>query len=183
MIRANPQGDCPNIHKTAYIDSSAVVIGKVTIGRNVFVAPCVVIRADEPESSISINDNCNIQDRVIIHALANTTVQIKENTSLAHGCIVHGPCKIGRNCFVGFGSVVFRAEVGDGVCIKHLAVVDGVTVMPGRVIESSCFISCEGDARELGYADKKYKEFMEKVIKANLDLAKGYKSENHKKET
>jgi hypothetical protein len=24
---------------------------------------------------------------------------------------------------------------------------------------------------------------MEKVIKANLDLAKGYKSENHKKET
>lgn len=177
MIRRNPQGDYPKIDKTAYIDPLAVVIGKVKIGKNVFVAPGAVIRTDEPESSIIIKDNCNIQDRVIIHALANTSVLIEENTSLTHGCIIHGPCKIGKNCFIGFGSVVFKAEVGDGVYIKHLAVVEGVTVMPEKIITSSCLISCEDDARELGYVDKKHKEFMEKIIKVNLDLVKGYKNE------
>ena len=60
-----------------------------------------VIRADGPRSSIVIRDNCNIQERVIIHALENTSVFIEETGSLAHGCIIHGPCKIGKDCFIG----------------------------------------------------------------------------------
>lgn len=177
MISWNLNGDRPQIDNTAYIHPTAVIIGKVSIYKNVFVGPGAVIRADEPGSSITIKDNCNVQDRVIIHALENTSVLIEENTSLAHGCIIHGPCKIGKNCFIGFGSVVFKAEIGDGVCIKHLAVLDGATVMSDRVIESSCLINCEDDARELGYADKKYKEFMKKIIKVNLNLVRGYKGE------
>ena len=57
--------------------------------------------ADRP---IRVKDNCNVQDKVVIHALENTSVLIGANTSLAHACIVHGPCKIGKGCFVGFGS-------------------------------------------------------------------------------
>lgn len=177
MISWNPNRDRPQIDNTAYIHPTAVLIGKVNIGKNIFVGPGAVIRADETGSSIEIKDNCNVQDRVIIHALENTSVLIEENTSLAHGCIIHGPCKIGKSCFIGFGSVIFKAEVGDGVCVKHLAVIEGVTIMPGRIIESQCSIRCEDDARELRYADKKYKEFMEKVIKVNLELVKGYKGE------
>ena len=115
MFRWNPEGDYPQIDDSAYIDSTAVIIGKVDIGKNVFIGPGAVVRADELGSSITIKDNCNIQDRVIIHALENTSVLIEENTSLVHGCIVHGPCKIGKNCFIGFGSVVFNAEVGSEV--------------------------------------------------------------------
>jgi hypothetical protein len=59
-------------------------------------------------------------------------------------------------------------------------VVEDVVVMPEKVIESHCLIRCEDDVRELRYADKKCKEFMEKVIKVNLDLVKGYRSENYK---
>lgn len=104
MIRKNPDGKFPSINKTAYIDSTAVIIGDVKIGKNVFVGPGAVIRADEPNSSITVKDNCNIQDRVIIHALENSSVSIDKSTSLAHGCIIHGPCKIGKNCFIGSGS-------------------------------------------------------------------------------
>jgi len=175
MIRWNPEGDYPQIDNSAYIDLTAVIIGKVSIGNNVFVGPTAVIRADEPGSSIIIKDNCNVQDRVIIHALEGSSVLIEESSSLAHGCIIHGPCKIGKNCFVGFGSVVFKAEIGDGVCIKHLAVVERVDIIPERIIESHCLVNCEEDARDLRYADKKTKAFMEKVIKANLSLVKGYK--------
>jgi carbonic anhydrase/acetyltransferase-like protein (isoleucine patch superfamily) len=175
MFRRNPEKDYPQIDNTAYIDPTAVIIGKVKIGKDVFVAPGAVIRADEPKSSITIKDNCNIQDRVIIHALANTSVLIEENTSLAHGCIIHGPCKIGKHCFVGFNSVVFNAEIDDGVCIKHLVVVEGVSIVPERIVESSQLVNSEDKVRELSYVDKSLKNFARNVIKVNLDLAKRYK--------
>ncbi|MGB2631130.1 MAG: carbonate dehydratase [Candidatus Omnitrophota bacterium] len=175
MLRWNPKGDYPQIDKSAYIDPAAVIAGKVNIGKNVFVGPTAVIRADEPGSTIVIGDNCNVQDRVIIHALEGSSVLIEENTSLAHGCIVHGPCKIGKNCFIGFGSVVFKSEIGEKSLIKHLAVVEKVNVFPGRVVESGQLVNCEDDARELRYSDERDKAFMEKVIKANLSLVKGYK--------
>ena len=174
MIRKNPNGDYPQIDNTAYIDPTTVIIGKVKIGKNVFVGPQAVIRADEPNSSITIKDNCNIQDRAIIHALEGTSVLIEEN---AHGCIIHGPCKISRNCFIGFGSVVFNAEVGKDVIITHLVVVEGVNILPERVVRSSQLIDSVAGVRELNGVDKKLKEFTEKIVKANLDLAKRYKNE------
>lgn len=176
MLRWNPQGDYPQIDDSAYIDSTAVIIGNVDIGKNVFIGPGAVIRADEPGSLITVKDNCNIQDRVIIHALEDTSVLIEESTSLAHGCIIHGPCKISRNCFVGFGSVVFNAEVSKGVLIKHLVVVEGVNIFPERVVESSRLINSEDEVKELRCTDKKSKDFMSNVLKANLDLLKRYKT-------
>ncbi len=175
VIHGNTRGESPQVDNTVYIHPTAVIIGKVKIGKNVFVGPGAVVRADEAGSSIIIQDNCNIQDKVIIHALEETSVLVEKNTSLAHGCIVHGPCKIGKNCFIGFGSVIFKAEINQGVCIKHLVVVEGVTVLPEKVIESHSLIKGQDDVVKLRSAGKKDKEFMEKVIEANLDLVKGYK--------
>ncbi|MDP3104982.1 MAG: carbonate dehydratase, partial [Candidatus Methanoperedens sp.] len=94
----------PKISKTTYVCDSAVITGNVVIGEQAFVAPNASIRADEPGSAIIIGDGCNIQDNVIIHALMKTKVVIGDHTSLSHGCIVHGPAQIGKNCFIGFGS-------------------------------------------------------------------------------
>jgi carbonic anhydrase/acetyltransferase-like protein (isoleucine patch superfamily) len=177
MKRCNPNKKYPQVHKTAFIDSTAVIIGDVKIGKNVFVAPGAVIRADEPKSLIIIGDNCNIQDRVVIHAFSRSRVVIGKNTSLSHGCIVHGPSKIGRNCFIGFSSVVFNAEIKDSVCVKHLTVVEGVRINSGRVIESCSLVNCEKHTKDLRACGGKEKDFMEKVVKANLCLRKGYKNE------
>ncbi len=181
MINRNPSGDYPQINNTAYIHPTAVIIGKVNIGRNVFIGPTAVIRADEPGSSIIVKDNCNVQDRVIIHALEDSSVLIGENTSLAHGCIIHGPCKIGKNCFIGFGAVVFNAEIDEDVVVKHLVIVEGVSIFSGRIVESGEAVRDEEDARELRSADKKSRDFIKKVVKTNLELGKGYKNEKKTK--
>jgi len=177
MFRWNPNGDYPQIGDRVYIDSTAVIIGKVKIGKNVFIGPGAVLRADEPRSSITINDNCNVQDRVIIHALENSAVLVEENTSLAHGCIVHGPCKIGKNCFIGFGSVVFGAKIGEGAMVKHLAVVEGVNIPHGKKIESAQLINSEDKVEDLECVNKNTRDFGKKVIEANLELVKKYKQE------
>ncbi len=180
MIRRNPHGEYPKIDNTSYIDNTALIIGAVKIGKNVFVGPGAVIRADEPSSSITIQDNCNIQDRVIIHALENSSVLVEENTSLAHGCIIHGPCKISKNCFVGFGSVVFNAEISNDVFIKHLVVVDGVSIPPERVIESCTLITNKDKTNNLQTSDQSLKKFAGTVVRTNLDLVKKYKKHDGK---
>ncbi|OGX19280.1 MAG: carbonate dehydratase [Omnitrophica WOR_2 bacterium RBG_13_44_8b] len=177
MIRRNPNGDYPKIDKTAYIDSSVVIIGNVSIGKNVFVAPGAVIRADETGSSVSVGDSSNIQDRVIIHALGNSSVIIGKNTSLSHGCIVHGPCKIGKECFIGFGSVVFKAILKDSVFVKSLAVIEGVKIPDKKFIPNGAIISLPRTVESLRFISKEEIVFANKVVKANLRLAKGYKKE------
>jgi carbonic anhydrase len=177
MIRRNPQGDYPKIDKTAYIDPSATIIGKVNIGKNVFVAPGAVIRADEQESFIVIGDNCNIQDRVIIHALGNSSVIIGKNASLAHGCIVHGPCKIGKGCFIGFGSVIFKALIKDNVFIKSLAVIEGVKIPNKKFIPNGAIIVSPRAVESLQSISREEIVFANKVAEVNLRLAKGYKKE------
>ena len=174
MFRWNPEGDYPQIDSSAYIDPITVIIGKVKIGKNVFVGPGVVLRADEPESSITVKDNCNIQDRVIIHALENTSVLIEQNTSLAHGCIVHGPCKIGKGCFIGFGAVIFKAILGDDVIVKHLVVVEGVKITSGKLVPNGRVVDSKSKIKDLGRVTGELKAFSQKVVKANLDLVEGY---------
>ena len=177
MIRRNPSGDYPKIHKTSYIDPSAVIIGQVTIGKNVFVGPGAVMRADETKSSISISDGCNVQDRVIIHALGNSSVIIGEKTSLSHGCIVHGPCKIGQRCFIGFGSVVFNSCLAEGVFVQFLAVVSGVTIPQGRIVLDGMVINTKQKVMGLRIKTVESKCFAQRVVKANRYLLKGYKRE------
>ena len=97
-------------------------MGKVIIKSRVFVGPFAVIRADEPGPDgtvqpIVIGEDSNVQDRAVIHALGGTGVSIGPCSSIAHGAIVHGPCDIGRRCFVGFNSVIFRATLGDGALV------------------------------------------------------------------
>ena len=175
MIRNNLNGKFPSVDKTSYIDSTATIIGNVKISKNVFVGAGAVIRADEPNSSIAVKNNCNIQDRVIIHALENSSVLIGENTSLAHGCIIHGPCKIGKNCFVGFGSVVFGVESGDGVMVKHLAIVEKVVIPCQRLIPNGAVIDSRDKVKHLKKVPTDLKGFCRKVINMNLKLLNGYK--------
>jgi len=54
--------------------------------------------------------------------------------------------------------------------------VKGADIIPERIIESHYKVICEEVARDLEHVDKKTKDFMEKVIKANSDLVRGCKN-------
>lgn len=168
-IRPNPNGDWPRIDSTAYIDPKAQVIGNVHIGAHVYIGPNVVVRADETDSRgdvmpIEIASECNIQDGVIIHALGGTQVTIGQRTSLAHGCIIHGPCNLGQGCFIGFRAVIYNTTLGDGVFIGTSAVVPA----------SAAVLSREDVTRLVSATSRADCEFMERIATANIALAQGY---------
>lgn len=49
-IRPNSTGDWPKIDPTAFVDSSAQIIGSVRIAPNVYIETQIVIRADETDA-------------------------------------------------------------------------------------------------------------------------------------
>ena len=179
-IRPNPNGDMPVVDATAYIDPTAQIIGNVKIGANVYVGPFAVIRADETDDSgkvhaIEIGDECNIQDGVIIHALAGTPVTVGMRTAMAHGCIIHGPCTIGDGCFVGFRAVVFKSVVGSGSFIGANATIQGVELADNSLAgPAEAVLLNEHAAKLAGKASQAEHVFVENVVNENLGLTKGY---------
>jgi len=154
---------------------SATIVGKVEIGAKVFVGPNAVIRADEPGpdgvvESILVRERANIQDGVIIHALGGSRVVIGRGSSLAHGAVVHGPCRVGDDCFIGFNSVVFKASLGEGVIVMHQCLVEGVNVPAGMCVPSMTAVITDNDVSRLGPPAPDLVEFARRVRDTNVGL-------------
>ncbi len=180
MIRRNPNGDVPVVHETAFVDPTAILCGKVIVEENVFIGPYAVIRADEVNEHgemepIIIGANSNIQDGVVIHCKAGGGVTIGRETSIAHRSIVHGPCEVGDNCFIGFNSVLYNCAVGEGTVVRHNSVVEGCRVPPGFYIPSTCDIHSDAELATITPVTLDQAGFSESVAQANLELVRGYK--------
>ena len=180
MIRKNPSGHLPVVHDSAFVDPTAILCGKVIVEENVFIGPYAVIRADEVDEQgemepIVIGANSNIQDGVVIHCKAGGGVIIGRGSSIAHRSIVHGPCKVGDNVFVGFNSVLFNCSVGDGSVIRHNSVVEGCEVPPGFYIPSTVNIHSDDELTKIERVTPDASGFSESVAQANNELVKGYK--------
>lgn len=150
------------------------------IEANVFVGPYAVIRADEVNEQgdmepIIIRKNSNVQDGVVIHSKAGAKVVIGESTSIAHRSIIHGPCEIGDNVFIGFNTVIFNCTIGSGCVVRHNSVVDGCNLPEKFHVPSMTRIGRGFDLSTIPKVDPEYATFSESVIAANHYLVKGYK--------
>jgi carbonic anhydrase/acetyltransferase-like protein (isoleucine patch superfamily) len=166
----------PEIDRSAFIDPMASVLGNVFVGEGVYVAPHASIRADEPGSCIILERGCNVQDNVVIHALRDSTVRVGMESTLAHGCIVHGPCSIGERCFVGFGSVLFHCILDDESAVMHRALVTHATIPRARMVVSGAVIENALGTTGLPEVAADTRKFIESAQDVNIQLAKSYNS-------
>jgi gamma-carbonic anhydrase len=121
----------PEVHPTAYIDQSAMVIGDVTIGEQSSVWMCVVIRGDV--NYIRIGDRTNIQDGTVVHVMHDTCpTVIGSDVTIGHGAIVHG-CTIADRVLVGMGAIVLNgASIGEETIVAAGSLVTERMVIPAR---------------------------------------------------
>ncbi len=178
-IRPNLVGDYPQIDRTALIDPSAQIIGRVQISEDVFVGPLTVIRADQrgPDGKVApiqIDREVNIQDGVIIHSDPGASVIIGAKTSVAHGVIIHGPCTIGRECFLALGASLYKATLEDNVWMGMGAVAKLVTVPAFTKVPAGGVIRERPELLGLRLITEKEREYMEEVWAANSRLRMDY---------
>ena len=182
MISANTIGDFPQIDGGAFVDPTARIIGNVHIAAGCYIGPYAVIRADEVAADgkvapVCIGEETNIQDAVVIHALAGTTVTIGRRCSIAHGAVIHGPCKIDDSSFVGFKAVVYSSTLASEVFVGTSAVVQGVEIPQGSLVAPAAAILSQYDVdQSVGEITSGERTFMDNVVEINISLVKGYKA-------
>ena len=132
----------PRIDKTAFIASTATIIGDVEIGSNSSIWFGTVIRGDV--NNVKIGKNTNIQDNSVIHVSTDGQgCYIGDNVTVGHMAMLHG-CTVGEGSLVGIGSVVLNgAKIGRNCLIgakafvrEGMEVPDGSMVLgiPGKVV-------------------------------------------------
>ncbi|MBZ0218485.1 MAG: gamma carbonic anhydrase family protein [Fimbriimonadaceae bacterium] len=117
----------------AFIHDSALIYGKVHIGKGASVWPYVVMRAEMYD--IHIGARTNIQDFVMIHVGLFSGTTIGEDCSITHHVTLHG-CEIGDRCLIGINATIMDgAKIGAGSIVAgHSIVTEGKEFAENSVI-------------------------------------------------
>ncbi|WP_158801026.1 MULTISPECIES: gamma carbonic anhydrase family protein [unclassified Acidisoma] len=103
------EGTEPDIHPTAWIAPTAIVLGRVEIGEGSSVWYHCVVRGDT--NFIRIGKRTNIQDGSILHVNRVTHPCILgDDVTVGHAAIVHA-CTVEDRGFVGMGATVLDGAV------------------------------------------------------------------------
>ncbi len=180
-IRPNLAGDRPTIHPSAFIDPSAQIIGNVQIGQDVFVGPLAVIRGDEPGADgkikpVVIEAGTNIQDGVIIHSMGGTSVRIGPKASIAHGVVIHGPCVVGKECFVALRTVIYSATIEDFVWVGMGSIIMRATIPSHIMVPAGAVIRSQGDTCFFRTTHVKEQNYQKGVREACRKIRQAYKA-------
>ena len=166
-------GHQPDIDSSAYVDQDAVVMGEVSIGSDVSVWPCAVIRGDV--NHIKIGSGSNIQDGSVLHvthaseeysSATGTPLIIGMEVTVGHKAVLHA-CTIGNRCLIGMGSIV----LDNAVIEDEVMVAAGSVVTPGKVLKSG-FLYVGNPARQKRELSPKEISFLSYSAKNYVVLSK-----------
>jgi carbonic anhydrase/acetyltransferase-like protein (isoleucine patch superfamily) len=169
VIRAY-KGVRPQIAPTAFVESSAQMIGDVRLAEQSSVWFNCVIRGDV--NQVIIGHSTNIQDGTVIHVAdgAFPTV-IGDCVTVGHSAVVHG-CTVAGHCLIGIGAIVL-----DGATIgEHTLVAAGSLVTPGTVIPAGSLVM-GSPARVRRELTEQEIERIEENWKHYVELARVYMAE------
>ncbi|MEN3333205.1 MAG: hypothetical protein V7641_2570 [Blastocatellia bacterium] len=161
MIRAY-KGITPQIARTAFIESSAQIIGDVHIGEQSSVWFNCVLRGDV--HYIRIGSFTNIQDGTIIHVTnGRFATIIGDCVTVGHAAVLHG-CTIKDRVLVGIGAIVLdNVTVGAESFIAAGALVTPGTVIPPRsmVMGSPAKVRREVTDEEVALINRHWQSYVE----------------------
>lgn len=123
----------PRISDTAFVASTASVVGDVTIDDDAVILFGAVMRGDI--EGIRFGKGSNLQDNCVIHTDDDYPATIGEFVSIGHGAIVHG-ATVEDRCLIGMGAVVLNgAVIGEGSLVAAGTVVlEETKVPPGSLV-------------------------------------------------
>ena len=161
----NFDGDSPKIHESVFIADGAVVIGKVSIGKNSSVWFNSVIRGDV--GRIIIGENTNIQDGSIIHCSTDIDTYIGNNITIGHKVILHS-CHIEDGSLIGMGSVILdkvkigtNCLIGAGSLITQNKIIPDNSLVYGNPAKIIRILS-EDEVKEFQKGNSHYLELVKK---------------------
>ncbi|MHA1519375.1 MAG: gamma carbonic anhydrase family protein [Promethearchaeota archaeon] len=170
----------PKIDPSAWIFPSADIIGKVTIGKDVYIGAGAVIRGDY--GTIIIGDGTAIEENVTIHARPGGKTIIKDNVTVGHAAMIHN-CTLERDCVIGmqatitdYAKVGEGAIVGEGALVKTKQIISprkvavGVPAKEIKDVSDQLFQLWQSLKENYRYLAKTYPEKLKKLERENIKV-------------
>lgn len=149
------RGIAPQIDPTAYVHTSAVLIGAVQLGAQSSVWPNATLRGDD--GPIVIGAQTSIQDGTVIHMTRDQSqVSIGDRVTVGHGVILHG-CTVEGECIIGMGATLLDNAVIEPGCIigAGTLIPAGKRITAGQVVVGNPFRVL----RQVRDSDREFIEF------------------------
>src|SRR5271168_3248612 len=103
-------GKRPNIHPTAFVAPTAVLIGDVEVGEESSIWFGAVLRGDN--GPIRIGARTSIQDNSVLHV--STLTQIDDDVTIGHAAVMED-CHVKRHALIGSNAVLLNGSIiGEG---------------------------------------------------------------------
>jgi carbonic anhydrase/acetyltransferase-like protein (isoleucine patch superfamily) len=160
----------PEVHPSAFVHRSAVIIGDVTVGAGCSIWPNTTLRGDD--GRIVLGERCSVQDGTVIHMTSGMSdAWVGDQVTIGHNVTLHG-AKVGSNCIIGMGSVVLdNAEIGDWSIVGAGALVTmNKKFPPGSLILGS-------PAKAVRQLTDKDREWIEHSWKRYMEQSARYKAQ------
>ena len=129
-------GVAPQIHPSAWVAPTAVLIGRVIVGPRANIWFGAVARGDnEP---IVIGEGSNVQENSVLHTDMGFPLTIGANCTIGHKAMLHG-CTIDDGSLIGMGATLLNgAHIGAGSLVGACALVtEGKAIPPGSLVMGS----------------------------------------------
>ena len=126
-------GITPDIHPTAWIAPTAVLIGRVVVGPRANIWFGAVLRGDnEP---IVIGEGSNVQENCVLHTDMGAPLTVGANCTIGHKAMLHG-CTVEDGSLIGMAATVLNhAVIGAGSLVGAGALVTECKVIaPGSLV-------------------------------------------------
>jgi len=169
-------GKRPQVHATAFLAPTAVLVGKVTVGPEASVWFGAVLRGDHAEHGIVIGARTSIQDNCVIHVGTWGPTVVGEAVTVGHGAKFES-CTIGDRTVVGMNAVILQNAVVGEECVlaANTVVLEGARIparsvvagVPGKVKKT-----LEGSAAEwIARGGRHYVALSRAYLAAGLETA------------
>jgi carbonic anhydrase/acetyltransferase-like protein (isoleucine patch superfamily) len=123
----------PKIDPSAYIAKGAIVIGSITLKKNVSIWHSAVLRGDI--NNITIDEGSNIQDGSVVHLADDYGVTIGKFVTVGHSAVIHA-CTIQDECLIGMNAAIL-----DGAVIGKQSIIGaGALVTKGSQIPEGSLV-------------------------------------------
>lgn len=171
------QGISPKISDSAWVDESAVVIGKCVLHKDVGIWPNATLRGDV--NDIEIGARSNIQDGSVVHTTHESEISkgskciVGQDVTVGHNAVLHG-CIIEDECLIGMGAVV----LDNAVVQKHVLVGANSLVPPGKVLESG-YLYVGSPVKQARALTEKEIAFFKYSAEHYVKLKNEYKKQEH----
>ena len=149
----------PRVDPRAWVASTAVLAGAVTVEVGASVWFGAVLRADG--DTISIGERSNIQDGAVVHADAGFPVTVAAGVSVGHGAVLHG-CSIGEEALIGMHATVMNGATVGSQCL----VAAGALVLEGSEFEPRSLVA--------GVPARRRRELTDEEVRGLVENADDY---------